>query len=332
MNRKAEATAFLEGVGFPSPELRYLAADASFRSYARFLAQGRSYVLMDAPPATNGSGKAFLETTAMLRAANLSAPKIYDQNLAEGFIVLEDLGDDLFATLCKSDPSLEAPLYEAAVKTLVTMQTEAIAELPPYDMQTYHKESDLVLDWYISVLQSLTDDAREGFRSALQFALDRLSTATTVFVHRDYHAENLIWLPDRIRPARVGLLDYQDARAGHPAYDLVSLIEDARRDVSEPIRQKCIALFCDLTGLDAAQLTADLSILGAQRNLKIMGIFSRLWRRDGKDKYLPLIPHVYALLQHDLIHPAVKELATWCSIYLPLPDDAIIAKIRNTSE
>ena len=203
--------------------------------------------------------------------------------------------------------------------------------LPPYDLAAYLTESRLCVDWYRpAAIPSGRDDpaASIQFDDLLSQALSRLPAAPTVCTLRDYHAENLIWLPDRSGAARVGLLDYQDALAGHPAYDLVSLLEDARRDTSAQLQASLKARYCDLTGQTMADLDIACAILGAQRNLKILGIFARLWIRDGKPAYLDLLPRVWGHLGRDLAHPALAPLADWVVKNLPAPDAAVRDRLR----
>ncbi|MFT6775685.1 MAG: aminoglycoside/choline kinase family phosphotransferase [Paracoccaceae bacterium] len=147
-------------------------------------------------------------------------------------------------------------------------------------------------------------------------------------VLRDYHAENLIWLPDRAGPARVGLLDHQDALIGHPAYDLASVLEDARRDTSPTLRAAMLARYCAATGADPDTFGAAFAILAAQRNLKIVGIFARLCIRDGKPSYVDLIPRVWAHLARDLAHPALADLAQFVAAHVPPPDAPVLARLR----
>ncbi|MEM8752307.1 MAG: phosphotransferase, partial [Pseudomonadota bacterium] len=205
----------------------------------------------------------------------------------------------------------------------------AEAEIPPYDAAVLIRESRLAVDWW-------AEAAAPGGAGEAGAELDALIEAATAepardrsaLVLRDYHAENLIWLPEREGDARVGLLDYQDALAGSPAYDLVSLLEDARRDTSEELREAMVARALAASGDDAAVFRAAYAALGAQRNLKIVGIFARLWLRDGKPAYLDLIPRVWGHLRRDLAHPALADLAAFVDARVPAPDDAAIARVR----
>lgn len=303
-DRAALRHGFVAQSGWGAAELLAITDDASNRSYTRLVRGDDAAVLMDAPPSRNEDTRPFVAVGTYLRGLGYSAPDVYAHDPEHGFLLLEDLGDDLFARVLSTTPALEDELYAYAVDLLVGLQSHDCPDfLPPYAPAIYQRESRLVLDWYAD-----RPDLIDPFRAALNSALARLSNGPPVTILRDYHAENLLWLPGRDGLARVGLLDFQDALAGHPAYDLVSLLEDARRDVSQDVVNAMKQRFAQAKGLERAVVDADCAILGAQRNAKILGLFVRFAKLHGKPQYLALIPRVLAHFQRDLAHPACAEL------------------------
>ncbi len=340
--RDAELAAFLHTAGWPPEAARPLAGDASNRRYLRLGPEaGRgSAVLMDAPPERGEDVRAFVAITDWLRQHGFSAPAIAAADTAQGFLLLEDLGDDLYTRLLAQAPEREADLYGVAVDLLAELAAvpapgtlgpeDCRIELPPYDAAVLAREAALVREWW---LPAASGDAPSPELAAEFDGLVAEATATVepvrdVLVLRDYHADNLIWLPRRKGVARAGLLDYQDALAGHAAYDLMSLLEDARRDTSAELREAMIGRYLGRRPeLDAAAFRAAISSLGAQRNLKIVGIFARLAIRDAKPRYLDLIPRVWAHLMRDLADPALAPLAGWVARHLPPPEPAALARV-----
>lgn len=315
---------FLAAAGFAGAECRMLAGDASFRKYHRVQAGGASYVLMDSPPDKEPVAP-FVRVDQELVRLGFSAPRIVHADEAQGFLLLEDLGDDLYSRVLSGAPEQEAAIYQPAIQVLAELHRAEIAiQVPPYDDAVYTRELALFTDWYLDqYLQGAAyDDAKAAYEKAWAAVLQTLDRSSPVLVLRDYHADNLLWLPERAGVARVGLLDFQDALMGHAAYDLVSLLEDARRDVSPATQHAMIEAYCDAARVkDAAAFARDYAILGAQRNLKIIGIFHRLNRRDGKPNYLNFIPRVAAHLKHDVQHPALKAVAELlASLDTPLAD------------
>ena len=308
MSRDEVIGAFLADAGWGGARRSPLAGDASLRRYERLDRAGDRAILMDIPPEAAEDIGVFADMTGRLRGAGYSAPAILAARPDDGLMLLEDLGDDLFARIIPGGAA-EMDLYAAAVDLLADLvgRPALASGLPAYDRAFYLTETAILADWYLP--EGTPDALRVAYRDAVGGMLDRLSGAGPVCVLRDYHALNLIWLPDRTGLARVGLLDYQGALAGHPAYDLMSLLTDARRDVDPRVAQAMEARFATATGIDSAQLSADLAILGAQRNLKILGIFARLARRDGKPGYLSLLPRVRGHLDRALAHPALAESA-----------------------
>lgn len=328
LSRATLAQEFLDTAGFTGSRRAPLAGDASNRRYERIATPaGRSLVLMDAPPQKGEDIRPFVKIARHLTSIGLSAPMIVAEDAERGFLLLEDLGDDLYAALLRNDTAREAELYAAAVDALVALHRHAVPpDTEPYTPPLLGDLAALAVDWYLP-----GTGAADADRAPLADAMNRaarLAEGPPVLVLRDYHAENLIWLPGRDGPARVGLLDFQDARAGHPAYDLVSLLEDARRDVSPTVREAMIDRYIAATGADPVAFRAAYATLGAQRNLRILGVFARLCLRDGKPRYLAFVPRVWDHLMRDLSHPALAELARLVRETLPEPTPERLERIR----
>ncbi len=288
---------------------------------------------MDAPVEKGEETKPFLTVCSYLAEVGFSSPTIYFSDQGRGFILMEDLGDDLFARVCEQSPDQEAKLYAAAIDVLVKLKKAKLPKLPEYSTGVYLREANLALQWYrASVISDIkNDDLINKYNSILGDLFEKLECERSCCVHRDYHAENLIWLPTRDAAKRAGLLDFQDALIGHPAYDLVSLLEDARRDTSRKLRTEMIGYYLERTGLDRQNFLRAYSILGAQRNLKIIGIFSRLCVRDGKAGYVSMIPRVWDHLQRDLSHPDLKELKEFVMQHLPVPTPEVLKKLEGAA-
>ena len=293
-----------------------LAGDASFRRYYRLAGNGGSAVLMDAPPPQEDIGP-FVAVAGLLRELGLSAPEVLAQDRAEGFLLLEDFGDDTYTRLLARGAD-EPALYRLAVDTLVALQRAAgsrgTPELAPYDIERLLGEAALLVDWYRPLAGELHEEYLALWRALLPDAV----VAPPTLVLRDYHIDNLMLLPDRSGVRSCGLLDFQDAVTGQPSYDLVSLLEDARRDIPGPLRQAMTERYlAAFPGLDRQAFLRSAAILSAQRNCKILGIFTRLWKRDGKRQYLAHIPRVWQLLEGDLRHPALTPIGCWLDRHLP---------------
>ncbi len=329
--RGALISAFLAEAGWGAAHRADLAGDASNRRYLRLEQGARRAVLMDAPPERGEDIRPFLAVTAELRARALSAPEPLAADPEAGLLLLEDLGDALFARVTARDAAAEPALYAAAVD-LIAAETRApvAADLAPYGEAALAAEARLATDWYLrgALGQPPPEGLAEEIEALLLAALAAPAADRSALVLRDYHAENLIWLPDRAGHARVGLLDYQDALLGSPAYDLVSLLEDARRDLAPGLAEAMLARFLAARpDLDATAFRADYAALGVQRNLKILGVFARLAMRDGKPRYLALMPRVWGHLRGDLDHPVLATLGRLLDRHLPEPDDATRARI-----
>jgi len=304
----AEAPAFLRRSGWGGAEIAPLAGDASFRRYFRVHDGERTAVLMDAPPELEDS-RPFLAVARHLDAIGFRAPRLLAEDFALGLFLLEDFGDRRMKEAIEAEPSAEARIYRQATDLLVDLHGRPAAKLPRYDMTVYQREAGLFPEWYMPAVNAPCD--AEGYSAAWAEALAPIVDDHSATVLRDYHAENIMLLTD----GSLGLLDFQDALAGHPLYDLVSLLQDARRDVPHPIEQAMIAHYAGRRPFDDAAY----ALLGAQRNAKILGIFTRLWKRDGKSRYLAFQPRVWSYLERDLAHPALAPIRAWFDAQVPAP-------------
>lgn len=324
--RSAAATAFLATTDWRDAAQTMLAGDASKRKYFRLHRpnSGETAVLMDAAPDTGEDVRPFVKIATHLSAMGLSAPRILAQDLSQGFLLLEDLGDALFARVVATTPAMEEPLYQAATDVLTTLHKQPLPDLAPYSPAYMAQMAGLAWGWYAQHAAGPDPLAQAAFEAAFLPILNSLENSAEVLIQRDYHAENLLWLPHRQGVARVGLLDFQDAMAGHRAYDLVSLLQDARRDVSPQIESQMITRYIETNQLDRDSFTTAYAVLGAQRNLRIMGVFARLCLRDAKPHYIALMPRVWGLLQRDLRHPALAPVRALIDTSLPSPTPDIL--------
>ena len=329
LRREAMAD-FLAGCGWGAVAPEPLAGDASFRTYYRLRDDGRRAVVMDAPPPQENVAP-FIAVSGLLRDLGFSAPEVLAADREQGFLLLEDFGDDTYTRLIARGADEEG-LYALAVDTLAAVQRAAARHgalaLPPYDEARLLAEAALLVDWYMPAAQGLPPSpaVRGEYLALWREILPQAALPSPTLVLRDYHVDNLMLLPDRPGVKGCGLLDFQDAVCGPASYDLVSLLEDARRDVPAGLRrdmtERYLAAF---PVLDRALFARSAAILAAQRNCKILGIFTRLWRRDGKPHYLVHLPRVWRLLIEDLAHPALAPIASWLDRHLPsamrtLPD------------
>jgi len=313
---------FLANAGWAGAAVDVLAADASFRSYYRVRLNERHCVLMDAPPPEEDI-RPFVTVARYLGQLGFSAPKILAEDARRGFLLLEDLGDDTYTRVFAAGGD-QAGLYDAAVDTLVHLHElssaqTAPAEIPPYDLERLLNEAMLFTDWYLPAVGTAVDNAaRAAYEAAWRSVFAEVAERRETLVLRDYHVDNLMWLPGRSGTARCGLLDFQDALIGTRAYDLMSLIEDARRDVDHVRADRLIARYVAACGdVRETDLRRDIAILGAGRHAKVIGIFTRLCRRDAKPQYLTHIPRVWRLLEHSLSHPALAPVAAWFTENVP---------------
>lgn len=326
--RAEQRKAFLAAAGWGRAERRLLAADASFRHYDRLQGPGGSAVLMDAPPDKEPVGP-FLQVAEILHDMDLSAPSILAADSKLGFVLLEDFGDRTFTHVLGRGGDEEA-LYRLALDVLIELQRRWRPELgigfKPYDMDTLLAEARLLVDWFLPATTGRASSARtvESYLDAWRACLTEVSGHREVLVLRDYHVDNLMLLPGRSGPAACGLLDFQDALLGAATYDLVSLLEDARRDLGPGLAEAMLERWHQaLPERDREADALSYACLGAQRSAKIAGIFTRLDRRDGKSRYLAHLPRVLRLIAKDIAHPALAPVAAWFDEYLPLTDPVL---------
>jgi hypothetical protein len=315
------AAAFLAAEGWGGAERRPLPGDASFRRYVRLVRGGDSAMLMDAPP-PHEDVRPFVAVARLLHGMGLSAPAIAAADVAAGFLLLEDFGDDTYTRLLAAGAD-EAALYALAVDVLIALNRafSTAPDLPPYDDARLLTEASLLVDWYLPAVTGAPVPLalREEYVALWRALLPLARGVPETLVLRDYHVDNLMRLKGRGGIAACGLLDFQDAVGGPMSYDLVSLLEDARRDVAPALAAAMRARFlAAFPALDRAAFDRSYAVLGAQRNCKIVGIFTRLLVRDGKPSYLVHIPRVWRLIAEDVRHPALAPLARWLDRHVPL--------------
>ena len=323
--RKAAMAEFLAAAGWGGATPAMLAGDASFRRYYRLAEAGRRAVLMDAPPPMEDV-RPYIAVAGILRDLGFSAPRIDAEDRERGFLLLEDFGDDLYTRLIVGGADEDA-LYALAIDTLIALHRavagRGLPDLPRYDTTRLIDEAALLADWYMPAVLSgpVQDAARAEYLALWRALLPAAECEAPTLVLRDYHVDNLMLLPGRPGVRGCGLLDFQDAVLGPAAYDLVSLLEDARRDVPAPLRARMTGRYlAAFPQLDRAAFARSATILAAQRNCKILGIFTRLWRRDGKPQYLSHIPRVWRLLEDELARePELRPVALWLDRHLPRP-------------
>ncbi|MFP4003900.1 MAG: aminoglycoside phosphotransferase family protein, partial [Alphaproteobacteria bacterium] len=360
MNAREEIIgAFLDSAGWGAAERNRLAGDASTRRYERLKRGAEEAILMDQPPGAETAAcppdatpeerealgynaiarlagpnvRAFAAIGGFLRERGFSAPAILAHDYDNGLLLLEDLGDDLFNRVFANGVS-PLELYPAACTLLAELHAHRPpADLPlddgsAYSLLTYDRtaleaEVRLLTDWYLPAIGITLDDGTlADYLAAWNRAWADVAEDTSVLVLRDYHADNLIWLPERSGPARIGLLDFQDGLRGHGAYDLVSLLQDARRDVTQAEEQAGYEAYVQAArtaqgGFDPESFAAAYAVFNAQRNAKIVGIFTRLWRRDGRPAYPPMVPRVWGYLGRALEHPALEPVRAWMDETVP---------------
>ncbi|MGF7158661.1 hypothetical protein FHS85_000271 [Rhodoligotrophos appendicifer] len=350
--RMAKLRGFLESAGWGSAHRHFLQGDASSRRYERLShPDGRSAVLMDMPPRPDGPPvrdglpyskiahlaegvRPFAAIGSLLRSQGLSAPAVYDMDLDEGFLLLEDLGDSVYSQISAEKFDMSAPMT-AAVDVLLSLASARIPDrislpdgsefaIPPYDRRAREIEVELLLDWYFPTVKghAASGELRTSFLTGWRKLWPAVELDEPTLVLRDYHSPNLLWLPQREGLARVGIIDYQDAMIGHAAYDLVSLLQDARIDVSAATETDLLDYY--LAGrqtsrddFDAERFLTAYAIMGAQRAAKILGIFTRLSKRDGKHGYLRHMPRIRRYLARNLRHQNLNELRHWFEHHLP---------------
>lgn len=311
MNPPAAAPAFLTAAGWQDAHILPLAGDASFRRYFRVVDHDRSAILMDAPPPQEDP-RPFIAVARWLSDHGFAAPAILHEDLAQGLVLLQDFGDARLRETVDAAPESELRFYAEAVDLLVRLHAHEAGVTRSYDLAEYQREAALLPEWYCPAVGIEPDMA--GYVAAWEKVLAPvLDGHTPVTVLRDYHAENIMLIEGS---ESLGLLDFQDALAGHPAYDLVSLLQDARRDVAPELETAMLDRYKRITGA-GDDFDVAYHVLGAQRNAKIIGIFTRLWKRDGKPRYPGLCPRVWRYIERDLKHPALKPVADWFDANIP---------------
>ncbi|MEE9544065.1 MAG: phosphotransferase [Rhodospirillales bacterium] len=320
-DRAASIDAFLKRAGWDEAERSTLAGDASFRRYSRLLDGRRRAILMDAPPPQENV-RPFVVMARHLLRLGLSAPAILALDETAGLLLLEDLGDDTYTSLLAAGGD-EETLYALAVDLLIGLHGRPAAVqagLPAYDDEMLIGEATWLTDWYLpwATGTATPEPVRQSYVDAWLDLFPLVHAQPRTLVLRDYHVDNLILLPDRPGIKACGLLDFQDAVAGAAAYDLMSLLEDARRDIDDRLARAMLdryhAAFPDR---DRQAFETVYAILGAQRHAKVIGIFTRLSVRDGKSGYLVHIPRVWRLLARSLEHPSLAAVAAWFEKHVP---------------
>jgi aminoglycoside/choline kinase family phosphotransferase len=310
MTPPAHAPDFLAASGWEGAKILPLAGDASFRRYFRVVHGNRSAVLMDAPP-PHEDPRPFIAVAEWLAERGLTSPEILARDLDKGLLLLGDFGDARLREMLDSAPHRERELYEVATDVLVQLHRHPpMAELKPHALDQWLDELRLFTDWYCPAVGADVDVA--GYEGAWRAVLAPVASdgLGPVTVLRDYHAENIMLVDGQKGVGHFGLLDFQDALAGHPAYDLASVLEDARRDVCPEIERSMIGRYMSATGAGEAFERAYWA-LAAQRNTRILGVFTRLWKRDGKPGYRRFQPRMWGLLERDLAQPHLKRVRDW---------------------
>ena len=354
-SRETQIRAFLESTDWGNAQRSPVQGDASTRRYERLVMGGQKAVLMDAPKdaelpnAPNGASvedRRALGYNALARLAGpnlesfaaianeliirgFSAPKIIAANIEQGFLLLEDFGAAVYAKIMANDAGQERPLYIAAADTLAAIYRSSFPSVMRYKSYHWHvhdyddaamlAEMDLCHDWYAQDFgREITADMRAEFTAIWQDIFPLLEAHPRGLALRDFHAENLFWLPERDVVAKVGLIDFQDALMVHPAYDLMSFITDIRRDVDPALKDILIARFCEKSGLkDDADFKAAYAVLSVQRGIKLLGFPVRADLKFGKPQYRQLLPRVLHHLNDDLSHPALSDVRAWFARHLP---------------
>lgn len=308
----ASAPAFLAAAGWGSAAIEPLPGDASNRRYFRLRGSKGTAMLMHAPP-PGEDPEPFIRAARWLDSNGMRAPLIHAEDVSQGFVLLEDFGEVRMREYLDAWPQDEGEVYRHAVDTLLRLHRLPPGPFTQYSLAEYQREAKLFIDWFCPARGLYVDGKSwgEAWGEALGPLLSRQRPGVTVL--RDYHAENIM-LAGGLE--KQGLLDFQDALVGHPAYDLVSLLQDARRAVDPALEAAMLDYYIAQSGTDA-NFADDYARLGAQRNAKIVGIFVRLWKRDGKPRYLGYIPRVWALLERDLAHPALAPVARWFDAHIP---------------
>ncbi len=352
VKRLAALRQFLEQAGLMDANRERMPGDASTRSYARLFHDGAAVILMNSPRRPDGPAvydgrsyssavhlaedvKPFVALANGLRERGFSAPAVYHADLDAGFLILEDFGRESFVEGAPPIPIGER--YEAAVDLLAALHRDSLPEvlpvaphttyaIPTFDVDAMLVEIGLMIEWYLPDRGAeLGKRSRTEFVSRWRDLLNKVSVIPKTWVLRDFHSPNLIWLSHRTGIARVGVLDFQDTVLGPPAYDLVSLLQDARLDVPEQLELTLLSRYVKArhsaeNTFDPADFAETYALMSAQRNTRLLGTFARLNRRDGKPQYLRHQPRIWTYLTRSLAHPALSDLRQWYLAHVPPPD------------
>ena len=329
--RSALEDNFLIRTGWSQAQRVLIAGDAANRKYERLtdLESGNSVVVMDAPPEKGEDTRPFIEIAKHLLACGLSPPRILHSDVVNGFLLIEDLGDALFSRVLRSDQELEETLYRAATDVLIHLHKQPVPNVATYDAPKMRDLSLLAYTKYADAVSPITSTALTRFSERFGKLLQDTLKPPLTLILRDYHADNLLWMPERPGAQRVGLLDFQDAMIGHPSYDLVSLLQDVRRDVSPEIARAMISHYVERTKTDRATFETAYHIMGAQRALRILGVFARLSLELDKPSYIDMIPKTWHVLTSNLKHPALAPVADLLFETLPFPDKQVLRSLKN---
>ena len=324
-DRQIAIEQFLNQAGWGGAKREPLQGDASFRRYERMELNGHQAILMDAPPPLESVDK-FVSIAQHLNSLGFKAPNIFAKKLKSGFLIIEDFGEQTFTKiLSTADSKAETNLYNLAVDVLIKLHnfpTNIVA--PPntkiYTVSKLLDEAQLFCDWTWDAIFGVLPEKKiiESYQDAWKATLNSIKCQHKTLVLRDFHVDNLMLLQNRSGITRCGLLDFQDAVLGHRAYDLMSLLEDARRNIGLNLKKELLERYLTaFPNLERETFSTAFAILSAQRHAKVIGIFTRLCMRDGKTTYLKHIPRVWRLLESSLTHPSLAQVADWLDFYVP---------------
>jgi N-acetylmuramate 1-kinase len=312
----AGAHDFLSKTDWAGARVEPLAGDASFRRYFRVIDGDRTSVLMDAPPPQEDP-RPFIAMAEWLTERGFSAPRILHRDLDQGLLLIEDFGNVRMRETLDAAPHAEMETYRGVVDVLIALHKHQAPPLAQAAVEIYCSEVELFLDWYCPEFGLEVD--REGFAAAWHAVIEPVMAALThrVVTLRDYHAENIMLITGQDGIAHYGLLDFQDALAGHPAYDLASMLEDARRDVTPAVETEMLRYYREQTSAGEDFETA-YWVLAGQRNMRILGLFVRLWRRDNKPHYTSFQKRMWGLMERNLAQPALAPVKAWFDANVPV--------------
>lgn len=310
---------FLKNNQIETKNLIPIKNDASFRKYFRV----DKKILMDADPHLGEDVGSFININHVLREFKLNVPEIFTIDKENGFLLLEDLGENIFSQILNSEN--EEQLYKQAIEVLIEIYKKDLNKfsnftfLEKYSVEILQDESQLFIEWYLKkyLKINITDTDIKNFKDIINKIFNNLDTKFEKLVLRDYHVDNLILQKSKLGLKQVGILDFQDAVLGSSSYDLISIIEDVRRPISKDLKNILIKYFIDSTGYDPNQLEKELAFYSVQRNLKILGIFSRLNLRDNKSKYMGYNDNAWKYIESNLNNPTMSDLKVWLKKILP---------------